>query len=68
MHFAVSVDAWPRIASGERLEHRDLRIGDRVGVVVAIDCPHVRLAAVEIETLNLVQRAFEQIDGLLVQR
>src|SRR5207237_9697158 len=38
------------------VQDRDLRIRDRVGIVIALDLPHVRLAAVEVQLLHLVQR------------
>src|SRR6185503_10364555 len=52
----------------EGVDHGDLRVGDRVGVVVTVDLPHVGLAAFEIEALHLIQAAFQQIYRLLVQR
>jgi hypothetical protein len=52
----------------ERLEHGHFRICDRVGVVVAVDLTDVRLAALEVELLDLIQRALDEVDRFLMQR
>ena len=76
MHFAVAAARHCLGGAGhlagafgrERVEDGDLRVGDRVGVVVAIHRPHVRLAAVEIEALHLEELSFDDVDGFLVER
>jgi hypothetical protein len=52
----------------KRLQHCHLRIGDRIGVVIAVDLTDVGLASFEIELLHLVERAFDEVNRLLVQR
>ena len=53
---------------GEGVEDGYLRVRDRIRVVVAVNLPHVRLAAVEVQLLDLIQRPLDDVDRLLVQR
>ena len=57
----------PLARRGGRVERRDAAVRDGVGVVVAVDVPDVRLAALEVELLHLVQPALHDVDGLLVE-
>ena len=52
----------------EGIKNSDLRIRDRVGVVIAINRAQISLAAVEIEPLHLEQLTLENVDGFLVER
>ena len=66
--------AGPTVSKGrvrdpvELLEDGHLRVGDRVGVIIAVDRPSVGLAAVEVEPVHLVLRPLDEIDRLLVER
>ena len=64
VHFAVRRGRLLR----ERIDRRHLGVGDRGRVVVARDLAHVRLAPLEIEPLDLVERPLDDVDRLRVQR
>ena len=57
-----------RHVTRERLENRDLRVGDGVGVVIAVDRADERLASLEVEALHLIELPFDDVDGLFVER
>src|SRR5437762_3865373 len=55
-------------ATRERIENRDTRVRDRRRVVVAVDLPDERLASIEIEPLDLIQLALDEINRLRMER
>ena len=64
----VTVGGHGSLAAGRHVEHRDLRVRDGVGVVVAVDGAHVGLAALEVERLHLEEPPFHDVDRLRMQR
>ena len=55
-------------AAFEGIENGDAGVAHRVGVVVTIDFAHERLAAVEIELLDLKQLRLDDVDGFRMER
>jgi len=71
VYLAVRGDARPLFdrsggAAGEGLEHRHFRVCNRIRVVVAVDPPDECLPSHEVQPLDLIQSAFDHVDGLLV--
>src|SRR5687768_16827539 len=52
----------------EGVEDRHLCVGDGIGVVVAIDLLDEGLSPVEVEPLDLIERALDEIDRLGMER
>src|SRR5947207_15696568 len=61
------VSAIGRRTRGEGVQDRHLRIRDGVSVVIAIDRTDVRLAAFEVERLDLKQLSLDDVDRFLVE-
>ena len=59
--------SWPG-SLGERVEDRHLRVGDRVGVVVAVDLRGRTPCGPRNQPLDLIQLPFDDVDRFLVQR
>src|SRR5204862_7544076 len=53
---------------GESVDHGHTRVRDGVRVIVALDRAHEGLPSFEIEPLHLVLLAFNDVDGLWMQR
>ena len=58
----------PDFRAREFFQRRHLGLVDRLGEVVAAHAPHVGLALVVLEALDVILAGFVKIDGLLVQR
>ena len=52
----------------ELVQDSHLRIGNGIGVVVAVNRSHVRLTLIEIKANHLMLTPLDQVDRLLVER
>ncbi len=51
----------------ELVDRRDPRVGNRIGVIVAVDRTHVRFTPFEVQPFNLILPGLDDVDRLGMQ-